>query len=329
MMTEQFFLFDTQYKHSLDEMIEKTEKHDHKISYYYNKEYINGKTIQYEIFDGIWLVYHDLAFDRPELYPFEADGLIQLNYCISGRCEVHVKKSKVFYIGAGDFIVALLKSRQCRHSFPLGNYKGISIMAKSEKLDNFLQTIFPNTKMAGKKLITKLEKHSEYFLLSNNTEIKNIMQELIVSDQELFKETAIVKFAELIILIMKNDIELQADKPYFDRQMVQTVKKIKQEVTVNIEQHMKIEEIAFRFHISSKAFSECFKAVYGKTYYSFIKEFRIKKAADLLLKENHSVADIAMMAGYQNASKFSKAFSDIMGVTPICYRRNHSLTSLD
>ncbi|TCO68271.1 helix-turn-helix domain-containing protein [Marinisporobacter balticus] len=329
-MNKQLFLADTQNQLSFDDMIEKIENIDNRIIYHYNKNYMYGKTIQYEMFKGIWIVYHDLALKRSDLFPLEVNGFIQINYCISGRCELHYKNNKVFYVGAGDFVVGLLKNKQYKHSFPLGNYNGISIITTEEKLDNFLKTIFPETKITSKKLLLKIEECDEYIVLSNNLEIKNIMEEIILSNHDFWKEKAVIKFAELILLLISNDIEFyQLTGKYYDKQLINKVKQIKQEVTANIEVYTKIEEIAQKYHISSKTFADCFKAVYRKTYYAFIKEFRVKKASELLRSENLTIGEVAIRVGYLNASKFSKAFLDIMGVTPICFRKNNSLTVLD
>lgn len=328
-MKKQLFLQDTQYPCSFEEMIERTESIDYGMVYYYNKAYIEGKTIQCEIFEGIWLVYHDLILNRQELYPLEVEGYIQMNYCLSGRCELHYKNNKVFYVGAGDFVIGLLKNKQYKHSYPLGNYKGLSIITTEEKLDHFLQTLFKGTKLTSKALLLKMKKHSEYIHLSNNQEIKHIMDELILLNHDFWKEKAIIKCAELILLLFSSDVTLQANEKYYDKQMITRVKQIKQEVTSNIETYIKIEDIAQKYHISSKAFSGCFKAVYGKTYYAFIKEFRIKKAAELIFLESLTIGEVAIMVGYQNASKFSKAFYDIMGVTPTTFRKTHSPTILE
>lgn len=328
-MNKQLFVLDTKCQLSFDDMIDKVENIDNRIVYYYNKDYIIGKTVQYEIFDGIWLVYHDLILKNPELYPLEVEGYIQLNYCASGRCELHYKNNKVFYVGAGDFIIGLLKNKQYKHSYPLGNYSGISIITTEEKLDDFLHTIFPETKLASKRLLIKIEENSGYILLSNNFEVKNIFDEMLLFNSDYWKEKVITKFAELILLLFSNDTDLQINRKYYDKQIINLVKQIKQEVTSDIENYMRIEDIAQKYHISNKTFTECFKGIYGKTYFSFIKEFRIKKAAELLRLERNSVAEIALMVGYQNASKFSKAFLDVMGVTPIHYRKNNSSTVLD
>lgn len=328
-MNKQLFVLDTKCQLSFDDMIDKVENIDNRIVYYYNKNYIIGKTVQYEIFDGIWLVYHDLVLKNPDLYPLEVEGFIQLNYCVSGRCELHYKNNKVFYVGAGDFIIGLLKNKQYKHSYPLGSYSGISIITTEEKLDAFIQRVFPETKLVSKKILTKMEENLGYILLSNNFEVKNIFDEMLLFNSDYWKEKAIIKFAELILLLFHNDMDLQTNRKYYDRQIINLVKQIKQAVTSDIEIYIKIEDISQKYHISEKTFTECFKEIYGKTYYSFIKEFRIKKAAELLRLEKNSVAEIALMVGYQNASKFSKAFLDVMGATPIHYRKNNSSTVLD
>ena len=149
-------------------------------------------------------------------------------------------------------------------------------------------------------LLHKIKEYGEYMVLSNHYKIQTLMKEI-----------------------------LEVKNKYFDKQLTDKVKQIKKEVTENIEQYIKIEEISKKYNVSSRAFLDCFKEIYGKTYYAFIKEFRIKKAAGLLWSTDSIIAEIAIIVGYQNASKFSKAFSDIMGVTPTYFRKNDLYTFLD
>ncbi len=323
-MNKQLYLSDTKHELSFNDMVEKVEYKDSKTICYYNKNYICGKTVQCEIFDGIWIVYHDLILSTTELFPLEEPGIIRMNYCISGRCELDFKNNKVFYVGAGDFVAALIDDKQYKHNFPLGSYKGISIVTNEKKLDAFLKTIFVNTKITSTMLIEKIKEYDQYMLLSNNSTLQTIMKEIILFDDIFWKEKAILKFAELILLLINNDMEAsQVKGKYLDKNLTNKVKQIKKEVTENTELRITIEEIARKYNISSRAFSDCFKEVYGKTYYAFIKEYRIKKAAEMICNTNNTIGEIAITVGYQNASKFSKAFSDIMNVTPIYFRKNN------
>ncbi|WP_347488107.1 AraC family transcriptional regulator [Desulfoscipio sp. XC116] len=321
---------DADHQFSFRSLVEKVEQVDNRAVFHYDKHYIRGKTVQSEIFDGIWIIYHDLTLQTPEVFPMEETGFIRMNYCISGRCEMDYKNHKVFYIGSGDFIAALLGDKHHKHIFPLGNYEGISIVTTETKLDGFLKTIFMDTQITSSVLIQKMKQCGKFMLLSNRYKIKEIMSKMIILNDTFWKEKTVLKFAELVILLIDDDMEaMESKEKYFERHLTDKVKQIKKEVTENMEEHLTIKEVAEKHHISSRAFSECFKEIYGKTYYAFIKEFRIKKAADMLRSTNNSVTEIAITVGYQNASKFSKAFSDIVGVTPICYRKNNSSAALE
>ncbi len=328
-MSIELFLRDVQGALSYGDMIARTWATERGIVYSYNENYILGETAQYEIFDGVWFLYHDLVLHGPDLHPLERDGFVQINYCISGRCELYYKKDKVFYVGPEDLIVAVLKNKQYRHSFPLGHYKGISIVTTEKTLDRFLRSIFPETKLTSRIFLLQLETCGGYLVFGNNIEMKNIIREIGDPNQAFFRERAILKFAELILLCLDYDFDQKKCEKYYGVQVINRVKMIKKEVTSNIEEYITLEEVGRRYQISTKAFSGCFKGVYGKSYYKFIKEFRMKRAADLLREKKYSVGEIALMVGYQNASKFSKAFYDIIGMTPLCYRKQDSIPPLE
>lgn len=326
-MNRKLYISDARYELSFKNMIKNVKTTDDKTIYYYNENYIQGKTIQYEIFDGVWIVYDDVVIKTSEqLFPVEEAGSIEMDYCISGRCEFNFLNHKVFYMGTGDFVAALSNDEQHEHNFPLGNYKGISITTSPKNLDDFLKTIFPHTSITSNLLVNKMRQYGKYkyMILSDNSSIQKIMKEIILPDNIFWREKTILKFAELTLLLINHDIEAgKVKEKYFDRQLTDKVKMIKNEVTKNTEVYVKIEQIAEKYDISSRTFSECFKEIYGKTYYAFIKEYRIKKAADMLKNTDKTIANIAITVGYQNASKFSKAFSDIMGVTPIHFRKSN------
>lgn len=52
-----------------------------------------------------------------------------------------------------------------------------------------------------------------------------------------------------------------------------------------------------------------------------MKKYRMEYAAVLLQQTTSSVADIAVKVGYENQSKFAAAFKEIMGISPMQYRK--------
>ena len=57
---------------------------------------------------------------------------------------------------------------------------------------------------------------------------------------------------------------------------------------------------------------------------SYMKAYRVKEAARLLRETGDSIAVIAGKVGYENQSKFTKAFKDIYHVLPTEYRKGTS-----
>ena len=53
---------------------------------------------------------------------------------------------------------------------------------------------------------------------------------------------------------------------------------------------------------------------------AWIRAQKMHAAAELLRSTDRTVLDIAGQFGYDNASKFAKAFRDIIGVSPNSYR---------
>lgn len=61
--------------------------------------------------------------------------------------------------------------------------------------------------------------------------------------------------------------------------------------------------------------------MYGQPIATYMKEYRIHRAMELLRDTSESVADIAAQVGYETQGKFSQAFKDITGTVPTVYRR--------
>lgn len=313
----------------LRDKIKKTEFKGNKIINDYEYNSFSGKSIQHNLFRNTWIAYYDLKIPESKLFTIEENGEIRFNYCISGRCEFTYKNNKVIYIGNGDFISAFLDYKSYQHDFPLEIYKGFTIVTTLQDLDVFLNKIFSSERITGKSFIDKLKSHDNFLLFSNNDKIKSIMEELFYLDDAFWKEKSIIALTQLVVFLLSDDNEACIrTKKYIDTNLSNKVKHIKEKVTKNIEQYTSIEQISKIYGISSRTFSECFKEVYGNTYYAFIKEYRVKKAAELLAKNKQTITEIALSVGYQNPGKFSKAFCEVMGTTPLKFRKN-LITGLD
>ena len=81
-----------------------------------------------------------------------------------------------------------------------------------------------------------------------------------------------------------------------------------------------LDLLADRAGMSRSAFSEHFSRTFGRTAMEFVKEVRLRKAADLLASTRRPIKAIAIDVGYQSRSHFTQAFKEVHGLHPSAYR---------
>ncbi len=111
------------------------------------------------------------------------------------------------------------------------------------------------------------------------------------------------------------------DHRYFYKSQIEKVKAIHECMISHLDDHFTLEQLAGQYDISLTTMKECFKKLYGDSMYSYLKRYRMNAAA-IMLKENpkSSIRQIGQHVGYSSAGKFSVAFKQVMGITPMEYR---------
>ncbi len=96
------------------------------------------------------------------------------------------------------------------------------------------------------------------------------------------------------------------------------------EVREYIENHYKDDiallDVAEIFGYSDVYFCKLFKQNFGKNFITFLNEFRIDKAKELLANPAINIKDISALAGYRDANYFTRVFKRMTGRTPSEYR---------
>ncbi|MFC6098724.1 hybrid sensor histidine kinase/response regulator transcription factor [Olivibacter domesticus] len=83
-----------------------------------------------------------------------------------------------------------------------------------------------------------------------------------------------------------------------------------------------VEDLAAALNISRVGLYKRLLALNGHTPSEFIRNIRLRKAAQLLTKSNLSVAEIAYQVGFNNPKQFSKYFKAMYAVLPSVYKLN-------
>ncbi len=78
--------------------------------------------------------------------------------------------------------------------------------------------------------------------------------------------------------------------------------------------------------MSDKHFQRCFLAVLGESPKGYVRRLRLQIAAYLLKWSDASIVDLAIGAGFETHSGFTKAFSKLYGMSPLQFRKATDLT---
>ncbi|SNS06197.1 Signal transduction histidine kinase [Hymenobacter mucosus] len=95
-----------------------------------------------------------------------------------------------------------------------------------------------------------------------------------------------------------------------------------------VEQHLDDAEFSVQVLVrevgmSQSVFYRRIKSITGQTAVEFIRDVRMKRAAQLLAQTNMRVSEVAFQVGIEDAKYFRKAFQKIYSLTPSEYAKQH------
>ena len=106
-------------------------------------------------------------------------------------------------------------------------------------------------------------------------------------------------------------------------EQVETVRRMHDELLQHPERRVTIEELARQYLMNPTTLKEVFKEIYGESLAAHMKEHRLEKAAELLLRTDESISSVAEAVGYDSSSRFSAAFRERYHLLPREYRRQY------
>lgn len=169
-------------------------------------------------------------------------------------------------------------------------------------------------------------KHTQHFsalyakcIASNIINLLYKKHRFSVSEQEILVKIFSSNSADEIVLLFKEIIE----KLTIDNTNADVHRLISK--TLNIIENDYMNEISLEFvseklYISPSHLSRLFKKETGKNFIDFLKEYRLKKACELLKNTNLRITEISKIVGYDSSSYFTTIFHKFYNITPAQYR---------
>ena len=104
-------------------------------------------------------------------------------------------------------------------------------------------------------------------------------------------------------------------------EQIAVVRKIHDDMLLHPETRITIEELARKYLMNATTIKEVFKEVYGDSLAAHMKEHRMEKAAEMLIRSDESITAVASAVGYDSSSRFSAAFRERYHLLPKEYRK--------
>lgn len=141
--------------------------------------------------------------------------------------------------------------------------------------------------------------------------------------KEVYYRAADTEQAQLLHKMIEKMVEMSCPDPDggYASPNAELAGEVRDFLVANCGRRFTIEELAKKYLISTSALKAVFKSVYGRPIAAYMKEYRMRRAMELLRTSDSTIAEIAEQVGYESQGKFTKAFKESAGMPPSEYRR--------
>lgn len=133
-----------------------------------------------------------------------------------------------------------------------------------------------------------------------------------------FQTVLLSEFAHLIVLLSRNYSRSIPERGTW--QMAYALAKMERDYA----EPVSIAELADSVYLSERHFRRQFEKLYQQTPTAYLQKLRLNAAAQLLLRKELSVTDIALTCGFSDCNYFSRVFRQSFGISPTEYRKRFS-----
>ena len=258
---------------------------------------------EYQLFPDIKLL---CGAGKPHLH----DG-VGIAYCLDGVMECKTG-GMYYYLTSGNYMVYSIN--ECSLSAS-ENYNGLTLALSGVSSGSSVTEIVCDADKLNERIAQK-----GICIARADGELLRVFSDTLSFHSKAGEAWLKVRAIEMIMLV---------SNVFSDRRTEYSgkIKAIGDSICDNISCHITISQFSEQFDLNQTTLKETFRQSFGCSIYAYAKCRKMFRAAELILQTDMKIIDIAEEVGYCNASKFAKAFCDVMGTTPRRFRMEHSNVS--
>lgn len=159
--------------------------------------------------------------------------------------------------------------------------------------------------------------------------VKSLLLEIkneYLSSSTSFSEVGIYsKTLEIITLIGRSRTAAgmetpSPDAPRKQEEYIEKFIEICNYISAHCSDELNLEAVASMSGFSKFYFSRLFKQFTNVSFYKYVNQKRIEKAAEMLTEPNISITNVALSCGFESLSSFIRMFKIVKGCTPTEFR---------
>ena len=281
-----------------------------------------GDMILHQVFDGVFLMYNDFHMSAYASMYQAVDTMLAVDYCREGSLTMEWESGMYCMKKAGNICIDSRVHHKGMTYFPTNHYHGITIGFVSSLAEKALKENAAGIPIDLAAIRKKFCGDGGYFIIQENETLKRLFTDLYRVPENAKLPYFRTKVLELLVCLSVMEAkDVKDGGSYFYKDKVEKTRAVQKLISENMDQDYTIAELAEQFELSQTALKDCFKSLYGKPIYTWLKEYRIGKAREYLTeREDMSICDIAGAVGYKSQAKFGAVFKKLCGMTPNEYR---------
>jgi AraC-like DNA-binding protein len=242
---------------------------------------------------------------------------LEIGFCYEGQGRMLLGEEEVRFSGREFSVIP--------PNYPHTTDSDLGTVSRWEYLfvdvEGFLRS-FLDTPVKADKVIQRiyskalfLEENQSPSISAKILKIMNIMRD----GEEFYLEEAKGILASLLVEIAR--LNRRSEEERVEEEKGKLTNMITRVVSYHYMEDIKVEDLAKSCHISETHFRRVFTSYMKMSPLEYINTVRINTACELLQKTDEPVADIAHKCGFTTNSTFNRNFKQLMGVTPVEWRK--------
>lgn len=293
----------------------------------------SGQIVSYQPFQSMQLIFFDVyTADLPDMWENgfrkgNSGRYLRTLIAKRGRC-VFTVNGKQSVLAAGQVMMDYSVGDDKQFTFTTDSFTGVEITMQVDTL------VEENSMMKMLRLVIEsmgLPEEEIYdadgyvFNYSKNT--GQTLDKLLSAG--LKGKTGIVTLAQTVEIGHNLGTDIKSKQHGSTEKQTMIAEEVFRALTDDFGSKNTAVQFAEKYGISDTTVKKYFKKVYGYGFKEYQNKVRMEWAAEALENTDMKVGEISEKTGYARHTKFSKAFKDYYGESPLAYRRLSRIKSVN